>query len=56
MQNSFQFKFVHCLNKNVCSKCVIHPIMIKILIIMIIFLNPYFKILFLISDCSESPV
>ncbi len=57
MQNLFQFKFVHFLNKNVCSKCVIHdPIMIKIIIIMIIFLNPYFKILFLISGCSESPV
>ncbi len=45
--------FTSCLNINMLQVCV-HPIMIKIH--PVFFLNPYFKISFLKSGCSESPV
>ncbi len=48
--------FSSCLNINVCWKCVhIHPIIIKVHPVFF-FLNPGFKIPFLQSGCSESPV
>ncbi len=52
MQNSLYKLFEH---KCVLEVCVhIHPIMIKIH--PVFFLNPYFKIPFLKSGCSEIPV
>ncbi len=52
MQNSLYKLFEH---KCVLEVCVhIHPIMIKIHLVF--FFNPYFKIAFLKSDCSEIPV
>ncbi len=55
MQNSLYKLFEH---KCVLEVCVhIHPIMLKIHpVFLFLFLNPYFKILFLKSGCSEIPV
>ncbi len=54
MQNSLYKLYVFTCVLEVCVH--IHPIMIKIHPVFFFFLNPYFKIPFLKSGCSEIPV